>query len=173
MNEIHYVTGDATRPVGDGPKIIAHVCNDAGAWGAGFTGAINRRWVTPQAAYRLWSRGYNEVKSVDSVIVSGDFALGEIQLVEVNDDIIIANMIAQHGIRRKDDIAIRYWALAECLHELVYYALRGEKSSIHMPRIGCGLAGGIWEEVEYIINGTLIGDGGNLEVYVYDLPVRA
>jgi O-acetyl-ADP-ribose deacetylase (regulator of RNase III) len=173
VNEIHYVTGDATRPVGDGPKIIAHICNDIGAWGAGFTNAINRRWIKPQAAYRLWSRRYEAVKSADDVTVSGDFALGEIQLIDVGDDIIIANMVAQHNVGSANGSAIRYWALTECLRQLSYYASWPKKSSIHMPRIGCGLAGGIWEEVEYIINGTLIGDGGNLEVYVYDLPVRA
>lgn len=33
---IHYITGDATIPIGEGKKIIAHVCNDIGAWGKGF-----------------------------------------------------------------------------------------------------------------------------------------
>ena len=28
--EIEYVAGDATAPLGDGARIIAHVCNDAG-----------------------------------------------------------------------------------------------------------------------------------------------
>jgi hypothetical protein len=27
------LTGDATRPVGRGTNIIAHVCNDHGRWG--------------------------------------------------------------------------------------------------------------------------------------------
>lgn len=40
------------------------------------------------------------------------------------------------------------------------------KASIHMPRIGCGLAGGKWEEIEIIIERTLIKN--NVEVYVYD-----
>jgi hypothetical protein len=28
--------GDATSPQAKGPKVIAHVCNDIGAWGKGF-----------------------------------------------------------------------------------------------------------------------------------------
>lgn len=32
---ITYLTGDATKPRGNGRKIIAHVTNDEGAWGAG------------------------------------------------------------------------------------------------------------------------------------------
>lgn len=30
---IRYVMGDATKPSVDGPAIIAHICNDIGAWG--------------------------------------------------------------------------------------------------------------------------------------------
>ncbi len=36
-----------------------------------------------------------------------------------------------------------------------------------MPRIGCGLAGGKWEEIEPIIQSALLENG--IEVYVYDL----
>jgi O-acetyl-ADP-ribose deacetylase (regulator of RNase III) len=35
-----------------------------------------------------------------------------------------------------------------------------------MPRIGCGLAGGSWEEIEPIIKRTLTDQG--VEVVVYD-----
>ena len=34
--QINYLKGDATVPLGDGPKIIVHVCNDIGEWGKGF-----------------------------------------------------------------------------------------------------------------------------------------
>lgn len=50
--QIQYITGDATDPTGGGNKIIAHVCNDIGAWGAGFVLAISRRWPQPEAEYR-------------------------------------------------------------------------------------------------------------------------
>jgi O-acetyl-ADP-ribose deacetylase (regulator of RNase III) len=44
----------------------------------------------------------------------------------------------------------------------------GAGATVHMPRIGCGLAGGDWERVETIIQNTL----GVAEVpaVVYDLP---
>jgi hypothetical protein len=38
--EIRNLTGDATRPIGRGNKIIAHVCNDQGRRGKGFVMAI-------------------------------------------------------------------------------------------------------------------------------------
>lgn len=40
---IHYLKGDATNPVGPGPKIIAHICNDIAAWGKGFVLAVSMR----------------------------------------------------------------------------------------------------------------------------------
>jgi hypothetical protein len=39
-------------------------------------------------------------------------------------------------------------------------------ASVHMPRIGCGLAGGKWEKIEPIIQKHLC-DGG-IDVTVYD-----
>ncbi|RYD76612.1 MAG: Appr-1-p processing protein, partial [Verrucomicrobiaceae bacterium] len=44
---IHYVTGDATRPEGDGARVICHVCNDIGGWGRGFVTALSKRWKGP------------------------------------------------------------------------------------------------------------------------------
>ncbi len=39
------------------------------------------------------------------------------------------------------------------------------KATVHMPRIGCGLAGGKWEEVEPIVEQQLISHGVNVTVY--------
>ena len=36
MTNIAYVQGDATQPQGTGARIIVHICNDIGGWGAGF-----------------------------------------------------------------------------------------------------------------------------------------
>jgi O-acetyl-ADP-ribose deacetylase (regulator of RNase III) len=75
------------------------------------------------------------------------------------------NMIAQAGIRTgSKGPPIRYNALASCLGHVNGYAISFE-SSVHMPRIGCGLAGGKWEEVEPIIQKQLT----NVPVYVYDI----
>src|SRR5262245_22379163 len=52
MEALRIVRGDATAPRVDGPKIIAHVCNDVGGWGAGFVLAVSRRWPEPERAYR-------------------------------------------------------------------------------------------------------------------------
>ena len=73
---------------------------------------------------------------------------------------------ANLNLKSKNNIApIRYGAVKECLSKIVVQANNLE-ASIHMPRIGCGLAGGKWEEIEPIINQTLLRE--NLEVFVYD-----
>jgi O-acetyl-ADP-ribose deacetylase (regulator of RNase III) len=157
---ITYVTGDATLPQGDGRKIIAHVCNDAGAWGAGFVLALSERDLRPEQEYHHWWMG----DFGDDV----DFQLGEIQLVAYDtfnqQNTYVCNMIAQ-TMGWTFGIPLRLWALRRCLTRLNQQAKFG-MASVHMPRIGCGLAGGKWEDVEPIIRSTLT----DTNVTVYDLP---
>jgi hypothetical protein len=54
MKKIVYTVGDATKPEGKGRKIIAHVCNDTGAWGRGFVLALSKLSPTPERAFREW-----------------------------------------------------------------------------------------------------------------------
>ncbi|MBL8948209.1 MAG: Appr-1-p processing protein [Myxococcales bacterium] len=154
---ITYVGGDATAPRGEGKRIICHVCNDAGGWGRGFVVALSARWREPESRYRAWhAQG-----------AAGDFRLGAIQVVEVDAEVSVANMIAQRGTRPKAGVPpIRYDALRECLVALAEHG-SALGASVHMPRIGCGLAGGTWSEVEAIVTSTLCEAG--LPVIVYDL----
>jgi hypothetical protein len=46
-----------------------------------------------------------------------------------------------------------------------------QKASVHMPRIGCGEAGGSWWIVSELIEETLLKHG--VAVTVYDLPQKA
>lgn len=142
---IEYTQGDATQPVAR-PAIIAHICNDAGGWGAGFVVAVSRRWDQPEKVYRLQS----------------SLELGEVQFVSCGDGIEVANMIAQSD-PRLDGPLVRYEALAECLAAVAELAsLTG--ASIHMPRIGCGIGGGSWSKVEPIISHIC----RDIRVVVYD-----
>ena len=155
--DIHYLVGDATAPQVAGQKIIVHVCNDIGAWGCGFVMALSRRWAIPERRYRAW---YHTGKG---------FGLGAVQFVPVELNIVIANMIAQRGLAMcsQAEPPIRYEALEQCLRQVAERAVE-TNASVHMPRIGCGLAGGDWAEVEPIIRRSLTDAG--VPVYVYDLP---
>jgi len=155
MKTIQYLKGDATDPQIEGNKIIAHICNDIGGWGKGFVMAISKRWKKPENEYRKWFQSED------------NFNLGEIQIIQVENEIWICNMIGQHKTitNSKGIPPIRYEAVEKCLEKLTDEALK-LNASIHMPRIGCGLAGGNWEEIEPIIEKTLLKN--NVEVYVYD-----
>jgi O-acetyl-ADP-ribose deacetylase (regulator of RNase III) len=155
--EIEYVVGDATAPNGVDPRIIAHVCNDGGGWGKGFVVAVSRRWREPEAAYRSWYRER----------ATNDFALGAVQLVPVGANLFVANMIGQHGYRPSPgEPPVRYAAIGTALAALGEHAL-DLGASVHMPRIGCGLAGGRWELIEPLIDEHVTRRG--VTVTVYDL----
>ena len=148
-SNIKYVVGDATAPQGESKKIICHICNDLGAWGAGFVLALSKKWRYPEDFYRA----------------RHTYPLGHADILSVEDDTYVANMIAQHGIRPDSEGVppVRYEALKEALSKVNVVALR-IGATLHMPRIGCGLAGGNWEEVEKIINEVV-----TVNVIVYDL----
>lgn len=158
---ITYTTGDATCPQGEGQKIIAHICNDEGGWGRGFVIALSRRNRLAEYAYRTWHR---------TGVSSEPFGLGAMQMVNFGDGVWVANMIAQRGVRHDAAAprAVDYDALRTALTKVADYALCGlDVPSVHMPRIGCGLGGGTWDEIEPIIQSTLIARG--VPVTVYDL----
>ncbi|MGC0328470.1 O-acetyl-ADP-ribose deacetylase (regulator of RNase III) [Streptomyces sp. SAI-170] len=156
MSEIVYVRGDATVPSVKGAKVIAHVCNDIGGWGKGFVLALSRRWPQPEAAYRAWHRER----------ARNDFGLGAVQLVQVGPHVWVANMIGQRGIRTgSKGVPVRYEAIDAALDRLAGPASE-LGASVHMPRIGCGLAGGKWSRVEPLIEERLVRRG--IAVTVYD-----
>ncbi|MEU3663241.1 macro domain-containing protein [Streptomyces sp. NPDC032940] len=155
MPEIAYVRGDATAPPAKGVKVIAHVCNDRGGWGKGFVLAVSRRWPEPEAAYRAWHRDR----------ASNDFGLGAVQLVRVEPYVWVANMIGQHGTRRGSKGApVRYEAIGTALGRVAGHAAE-LGASVHMPRIGCGLAGGTWSRVEPLVTERLARQGISVTVY--------
>lgn len=161
---IHYVIGDATRPRGGGNKIIVHCCNNKGLWGAGFVVALSKRWARPEHEYRAWSRC---PRTLCFQLYGERFELGAVQFVPVEYDITVANLVGQHdvGPDRDGTPPVRYQFIEIGLQKTAAKA-RTLKATIHMPRMGCGLAGGRWERIEEIIKKTCAG----LEVYVYDLP---
>ena len=153
MKNIIYLKGDATEPIGEGHKVIAHVCNDVGGWGAGFVLALSRKWKDPELSYR------NAIKE--------HLGLGDCSIAYVREDITVFNMIAQAGyVSAKNPVAIRYNALEICFEKMIEY-IKFHNATIHMPRIGCGLAGGSWDKVEPIIKKHF--SENDIQVYIYDL----
>jgi O-acetyl-ADP-ribose deacetylase (regulator of RNase III) len=162
MKSIKYVKGDATRPVGEGQKIIIHCCNDIGGWGSGFVLALSARWRQPEDKYRMWCRGFTPQ--------DGPFALGGVQFVRVSPDITVANIIGQHDIRPQGDVPpIRYEAIDEGLAKVAEHAL-SIGASVHGPRLGSDRAGGEWDKIARLLIDRLCSR--DIDVTVYDLPRR-
>lgn len=171
MSGIKYIIGDATLPSTRHPdrSVIVHCCNNIGGWGSGFVVPLGRRYPTARQAYLAWHQE-----------LGGKLVLGTVQVIPVAPDISVANLIGQDGVRGPGvEAPIRYGAIREGLDRLARYAASyedtfdpqarvGQTMTFHMPRIGCGLAGGSWALMEPIIEEALVGKG--FEVTVYDFP---
>lgn len=153
-NNIVYVKGDATDPDSETDIMITfHICNDINLWGAGFVLAVSDTWPLAKEVYHHGSK-----------------ELGSVSIANVEPDLYVANMIAQHGVKWTDGVPpIRYDALRKCLTNLNTWAQGlqkdGKKVSFHGPRMGAGLAGGDWKVIEKMIGECL----SDFPVYIYDL----
>jgi Zn-dependent peptidase ImmA (M78 family) len=154
-NQLQYVVGDALTPRGEGPKIIAHIVNDATPnWGAGFGSAVTRKWP--------------EVRKHFQAAVEGKrLALGQTYQTEVEPGLVLFHMVAQHGYGPARGPRIRYASLEQALRSLAGYAIQ-TAASVHMPRIGAGEAGGNWLFISTLIEELLVNRG--VRVTIYDLP---
>ncbi|GAA3594302.1 macro domain-containing protein [Flavivirga amylovorans] len=117
--------------------------------------AISKRWSMPESSYRAWHKSQN------------NFELGKVQFVKVENDLWIANVIGQHKIRKDEqgNPPIRYEAIEKGMQGVLIKA-KELNASVHMPRIGCGLAGGKWERIEPILQDCLIKN--EIKTIVYD-----
>jgi len=169
-SNITYLRGDATEPVvGYGLRLLPHICNDVGGWGSGYVLALSKKWKQPEERYRLWAK--REMLHEHH---------GRIQVVPVAPRVAVVNMIAQAGYKTPDNpVPVSYDSVHICLHNLAQWIRNYEShkvdmlvpdeledTTIHMPRIGCGIGGGDWDMIEFIIRTMLF----EWDVYVYDLP---
>jgi len=148
MSAITYITGDVTEPLLCGNDCIVQVVNNVGAYGAGVSGAIAKKWPAVKKRYEEYL-----------------MLIGNADVFPIGDSLFMANLYAQNGLRSKTNPKpLRYGHLSQTLSTLEVHGF----NCIHMPKIGCGLAGGDWNIVSEIIQDTLVDYG--IEVYVYELP---
>jgi len=154
---LHYLEGDVTEPVKTGmERVVAHVCNDIGAWGRGVSGAIGARWPLAEKAYRSKrSEGYRRGTNIDVAVSTHDGGLS------------VCNMVAQRGIVGPGNPhPLDYDALEACMKDLAdYLDHRLQIVTIHAPKFGSGLARGNWPRIEEMINQHWIDRGYPVFVY--------
>lgn len=161
MKEIKYIIGDATNPsVNKGEySVICHCCNTLGAWGAGFVIPLGKRYPSAKQNYMAMIKTYGTSER-----------LGKVGYAKVNSNIVVANIMGQERIYTTSDgkIPLDYDALKEGFVNVYNkFSQINVPFTIHMPRIGCGLAGGKWEKVAKIIKDVFLKN--NVDVFVYDL----
>jgi len=157
VNKIRYLKGDATKARGSGKRIIAFIINDKGrSWGAGFAHTVQKKWPFVLDEFQHWVE-HNR----------SEFTLGNVHTSMIEPDLTIFKMVAQHGYGESPTPRIRYGALETCLRKLAEEAIT-QKASVHMPRIGCGQAGGSWWVISELLEDILLKKG--IKATVYDLP---
>ena len=157
LPKTQHVRGDATQPRGAGLKIIAQIVNDkAQTWGGGVSLEVRRKWPKVQREFTEWFER-----------VARSPRLGMVHYSEPIDDIVVASIVAQAGYGPSPRPRIRYGALERGLSELGLRAVE-IGASVHMPRIGCGEAGGNWNIVGELVEMNLAARG--IPVTVYDHP---
>lgn len=151
---ITYIEGDLFAAIKNSQDsiIIPHVCNDVGAWGAGFVVPLGRQFPSSRDEYLKWHRGK-------------DFRLGEIQTVQI-DNICVVNMVAQHSVGGPRPL--RYPALGKCIESVRDFIKSSFIGAIHAPMFGAGLAGGDWNFIEQMILDGWVNQG--IPTTIYYLP---
>jgi O-acetyl-ADP-ribose deacetylase (regulator of RNase III) len=156
--------------VGD---IIAHCCNDVGAWGGGFTAALSKWSRFVEADFYGWVRGekpeLNPVYQLGEVLctaIPNAFAATE-KLHRIPYDPVkrppyfyVVNMVGQHGlISSENPHPVSYPALEKAMRKVAksietcwWKADPPIPYRIVAPKFGAGLAGGDWNEIEKLIN---------------------
>lgn len=156
---IRYVHGNILDPLGGEPKIICQLVNDrAMKWGGGVARNFARKY--PQA----------ELKYTQLFIhLTAGQRLGRALIVELDEGVSLASIVAQEGFGPSLFPRVRYGALQAGLREVAEHA-KQIGAGVHMPKIGTGSAGGDWGIIEEIIEDELVRMG--LAVTVYDHPPK-
>ena len=135
--------------------IIVQQVNCQGVMGCGIALAIRRKWPKVYTAYRE--------KVSSTRILSG--LLNDVQLVNIEKDLYVANMFSQFGYGRNKRYT-DYEAFITCLVKLLM--LRSENCpelNIYFPyKIGCNNAGGNWNTIKELI-GVVIPNAIILKKY--------
>lgn len=148
MKMIKYIRGDVTKVFPNEKKIIPHIVNSHGIMGSGVAYGLYQRWPKVKQNYEYWYA--NKFHSCKSSLKSIAFDLGEIQIVDVDDNTVVINMIAQKLgydlIDGKQVPPIRLWALKECLMRVFDFAIVYSDYKIVAPKFGSLRAGANWDK---------------------------
>lgn len=156
---IKIIEGDITKADND---IIIQQVNCRGFMGAGLAKTIMQRYKNVRKEYQSYRK--KQLKTLEK----DDNLLGMVNYVDVYDGKIIANVFGQIDIRKDRNDKNIYTVNTALLKGITDVKSKAEELnlSIAIPTyIGCGLAGGNWEEINAEIE--TIFDNSSVDVVFY------
>lgn len=121
--------------------VIAHGCNCFCTMGAGIAPQMVKAFGVDKGVFEESKHKGNYNK------------LGMVEPIGTSTRLIVLNCYTQYDFGSKNgETPLDYTALALCLQK-INHTYAGEK--IGLPQIGCGLAGGDWDTVRYLIQEEL------------------
>lgn len=138
-----HIIGNVLNPVDANEFVIAHVCNDQGVMGGGVAKAIALLWPEVAQEYAAFVRQHRQ----QAVRVLGMTTYTTVHLPDGRRG-VVANMICQTLHLHRFPLHMPY--LEDCLESVKNFAF-GRSITVHVPRIGCGLARGHWEDISQLI----------------------
>ena len=171
---LKYKVGNVVEQTFDEPTLLIHVCNTFNGYGSGVAGAIARKYPNAKKRYHQWFKDREDILSPFA-----SFTLGNIQFVDVADNLIIVNMLAQCmpggntffiGGEEVHLRPIRLDSLRECLLRVASIAKKNNLKVVG-PMFAGGLAGANFDlEVVPLIEECLLKY--NIDVTIYKLEVQ-
>lgn len=156
---IQLIEGDITKTDKD---IIVQQVNCRGFMGAGLAKTILQRYENVKIDYQTFRK--KQLKTVEK----DENLLGMVNYVDVYDGKIIANIFGQVDIRKDRNDHNVYTVQSALLKGIEDVKQKAEQLglSIAIPTyIGCGLAGGNWEEIKREIE--LLFENSSVDVAFY------
>lgn len=132
------ITGDIVR---DGQGIICHQVNYQGVMGGGVAASIRERLLS-DAQYREYQLYCRTKRSS---------ALGSVLYSRLKRSSVVANMFCQNAEPSQEGDFTNYGYMEKCFQDIRRHA-ESWNYPVYIPGyIGCGIAGGDWVKVKWII----------------------
>lgn len=175
--QITYRHADATQAP---ERLLLHGSNAQGVMGSGIAAAIRAKWPTTYRVYhRVWQDFRDQgaehlplgevIWTVERRDGTNEASINHWRFLTQPGTIIIANCVSQKDYGRDPNrVYVDYDAVALCLQKVNALAILNNIPAIAMPRIGCGLAHGSWDQIEPLIQQFITVS----DAVVYDWPDR-
>lgn len=154
--------------------IIVHGCNCRGVMGAGIARSIRDRWPDVYAAYRKQFQSCG-LRLGDVVVVAPQRAMEARVARHVHEttsqlpaELFVVNAMTQDRFGGEPGVVYADADAIEACFMRVALLARDTGLPVHFPLVGCGLAGGRWEDIGPRIGRALRG----VEHTLWKLPER-